>query len=91
MANTYQCPFLLLHDGLDVAYAKAIADLGLNGLGMAEHLLGCYVHVESAWVEGRLMDGWMDGWMDGCGCSKFKDQAKIDHQPSRVDQIWTNW
>ena len=83
MANTYQCPFLLLHDGLDVAYVKAIADLGLNSLGMAEHLLGCYVHVELAQVRGQL-----DGWMDGCGCSK--DQAKIDHHPSRVNQIWTN-
>ena len=69
MPIIYHCPFLVLHNGLDVPCVKPMAHGILNVPDVAENLLSCNVHDEMSRCGVRVgLDG---GWND-------------ENQPSRV-------
>jgi len=57
MPITYQCPFLVLHHGLDGGCLEPMADCILNGLDQVLYLLSCGVH-DTARLRGRDWSMW---------------------------------
>jgi hypothetical protein len=72
MPMTYEGVFLLLHDGLDVSYMKAIPHRNINVADLAEELLRCNIHDELAGLQGR---------------GRWTLISNDENQPSRVDCI----